>query len=245
MQRRIIAGVLAAVLTIVGAILLVNYVRNADARAMAGQQPTKVLIVAKQVPAGTAAADLAAYVQQRDLPKNAVVKGSVSDLSQLAPEKVANIALEVGEQVLAARFVPVQQAELDSDVKIPVGLSLISIELEPQRVLGARLKAGDTVGVIVSTKVKKPPSEDEIPITHVLADKVLVARVQGAAATEQGSGASAAPAKDVIVTLAVDSQLAEKIAWAQEFAKIWLSAQGTNSVTGGTKVVDVGVILPS
>ena len=53
MQRRLIAAIAAVILAGIGAILLFNYVSSADARAMAGQEPTQVLVVTKDIPAGT------------------------------------------------------------------------------------------------------------------------------------------------------------------------------------------------
>lgn len=130
---------------------------------------------------------------------------------------------------------------------VPEGLSLIAVELEPQRVLGSRLRAGDTVGVIVSLKVKEAGSSDEVALSHTIADRVLVARVQGAVAPSNATPAPGsnekAPGNAVIVTLAVDAQLAEKVAFGQEFGKIWLAVQGEGSVTGGTTPVDAGVLF--
>ena len=53
MKRRIIAAVAALLLAGIGAVVLTSYVRGADARAMAGMQTEKVLVVTTMVPKGT------------------------------------------------------------------------------------------------------------------------------------------------------------------------------------------------
>ena len=57
MNRRIIAILAAIVLAVTGAFLVLLYARSADNRAIAGQQPTKVYIATKVIPAGTTLKD--------------------------------------------------------------------------------------------------------------------------------------------------------------------------------------------
>lgn len=245
MRRRWIIGALAAVLAILGTVMIVNYVGGADARALANQQPETVLVVKREVPMGTAVRDLAAYVETRSLPKAAVVDGAVSDLTGLPQDNVASTALKVGEQVLAARFVNPNADEVTSQVALPKGMQQLSIELEPQRVVGSKLKAGDLIGIYMSMTVKDTtdPNKPEISTTNVIAHKVLVLRAQGsvpqAAATPSATGEKA-PSTSVIVTVAVDSALAQRIIFGKEYGKIWLTQEKDDSTTTGTKPINAG-----
>lgn len=242
MRPRIVIGIVAAILAIAGVGLLIVYASGADARAIAKQAPTKVLVVTRDVPTGTAASALGPFVQTKEVPLSAVVPGSVSDVSQLRPDDVASANLKVGEQVLAARFVAPNSDEITEQVPVPAKLQELSIQLEPQRVLGARLKAGDTVGIFVSLRVDAVDGKGAVAQSKLIADKILVLRAQGAAAsgTASGSTDAKAPTSDVVITLAVDTKTAERIVFATEFGKVYLSRQKATSDTGGSEMIDAG-----
>ncbi|MFM2475416.1 CpaB family protein, partial [Burkholderia cenocepacia] len=57
-MRRVLIIALAIVLAIVGGVVTFSYAAGADARAMAGMQPTTVLVVADPIAEGTAVEDL-------------------------------------------------------------------------------------------------------------------------------------------------------------------------------------------
>ncbi len=50
MKTRLLGGIVAVVLAIVGTLLLVTYVQAADARAQKDLQPVDVLVIQSQVP---------------------------------------------------------------------------------------------------------------------------------------------------------------------------------------------------
>ncbi len=246
MPRRTLIGIFAAVLAVVGAVLLVTYVRGADARALAGQEPKTVLVVTKDVPIGTAVKNLGASVEAKTLPQTAVVVGAVTDLAQLPSEHVASTTLKAGEQVLASRFVVAGSDEITAQVAVPEGMQTLSVQLEPERVVGSKLKAGDIVGVYLSMKVKDAanPNAEEVAVTNMLAQKVLVVRAQGAVApstsTPSPGTAEKAPSTEVVITLAVDGVTAERIIFGQEFGNLWLAQQNEKTDTTGTKPITAG-----
>lgn len=55
MNRRLVSAIAAGVLAILGAVLLVSYVNNADSRAMADMDPVEVLVVSAPIAQGTPA----------------------------------------------------------------------------------------------------------------------------------------------------------------------------------------------
>ncbi len=239
-----VAAVLAAVLAVVGAGLLFVYVSGADERALAGLDPRDVLVITEPVPAGTRAGELAAFTELRSLPNDAVAQGSLADLGDLDPEHVANTTLTPGEQVLPSRFVSPDSTELTVAVPFPDEAQLLSIQLSPERVVGGRLKAGDTVGVYLSRDVEYEDEAGEtarFQETHALTHQVLVVRVQGASvatsAAPEGE-TEQTPSNDVIVTLAVTAELAERIIHGQEFGLLWLTHERATSDLSGTRIVD-------
>lgn len=234
MRRRLLAASAALVLFVLGAVVLLAYVRGADARAFAGAQPVQVLVVDQLVPAGTPGDGLADFVRTDTVPAKAAVAGRVTELSELTG-LVATADLEPGEQLLASRFESPDDLQVPGTVAVPEGLQEVSVLLEPQRAVGGRLSAGDTVGVYLSLADTKQ--------THVVLHRVLVTQVQGAPApAPTGDGtvdpaASSAPAGSLMVTLAVDSQDAETVVFGAEHGTLWLSLEPDGVQTGGSRVV--------
>lgn len=244
MKARLIAGVIAVVLAIAGTVILVGYVRGADDRAMAGVETVDVLVAGAPIPLGTLAADLPTLVASKQLPAVAALPNRVISLEQLTG-MVALVAFEPGEQLLASKF-GVEAALTPGDVVIPPELQQVTISLDLKRVVGGRIKAGDTVGVFISLPDTKQ--------THLTVQKALVTVVQAPAgavanldSTTPASGAAvpAAPtdlSASVLITLATNAASAEKIVYAAEFGSIWLSNEPSSSDESGTQIID-GVLV--
>jgi pilus assembly protein CpaB len=243
MRRRLLAASAALVLFVVGALVLVAYVRGADARALAGAEPVQVLVVDQLVPAGTPGSGLAELVRTDTVPAKAAVEGRVTDLAALAG-LVATTDLEPGEQLLASRFERPDRLPTRRTVEVPAGLQEVSVLLEPQRAVGGRLAAGDKVGVVVSLTLP-----DGTAVTHAVLHGVLVTQVQGAPApvetTDEPATASSgtpAPSASLMVTLAVSAAQVEAVVFGIEHASIWLSSEPDGAQTGGTDVITPGNI---
>jgi pilus assembly protein CpaB len=228
MTTRIIAVVLAAVLAVVGAVLLISYVRGADDRAFDGAQLTQVLIVKNEIPAGTSGSELGTTVDLKSVPIAYVAEGAITDVSALKG-LVAAVSLEPGEQVLASRFVDPEKFGADGGTAaVPKGLQQITLSLDAQRVVGGTLVAGDLVGVYGSLQTDNLDSAR----TQLVESKVLVTSVvhdgSGDPATTQASGA-------ILVSLAVSADQAQRIIYQLEFGTVYLSLQSKDVTppTGG------------
>jgi pilus assembly protein CpaB len=168
---------------------------------------------------------------------------------------VASVDLVPGEQLIGSRFVAPASLKaktaVTGRVDVPAGMQEVSILLDPQRVAGGALAAGDTVGVFISLDGAlngTPPG----PVTHLTMQKVLVTAVQGAAVTpapstgssdKSGSTPSSAPTGTVMVTLARTGPDVEKIVFASEFGKVWLSKEPASADEGGTRKVTKDVVI--
>jgi len=234
--RRLLAALAALLLALAGAVVLVAYAKGADARALDGVQTVQVLVVDQPIAKGTAGDDVADLVRLELVPAKAAVPGRVTDLDELDGE-VATVDLEPGEQLLAARFADPATLRGGGSVEVPDGDQEISVLLEPQRVNGGRVAAGDTVGVYVSITLP-----DGTGLTHAVLHGVLVTQVQGAPApdTETASDdgtASAAPATSLMVTLAVTAEEAELVVFGMEHGTVWLSLEPDGADNGDTTVI--------
>ncbi len=206
MSRRVLGLIASVALAAAGTFVLLAYVNGADQRAAAGEEVVPVLIVAEHVDRGTAAADLGDLVKTTLVPAKVRADGAVADLADLG-DGVAAVDLAAGEQLLAARFVSVNDLETEAKIEVPDGLLQVTVSLSPERAVGGRLRPGSTVGVLASFEpfdvnaaepggapedqpveivLETPPDEPSQPAkqlrtpnsTHVVLHKVLVTNVQ-------------------------------------------------------------------
>lgn len=242
MNRRVIAAVVAAVLAVLGGVLLINYVNSADERAMANLEPATVLVATAPIPRGTPAEDLAPIVTAEEIPSSGVGPGAVRSLAELSG-LVAATDLQAGEQLLGARFATPLEMQEFGGIPVPDGLHQVTLPLDSARVVGGTITPGDLVGVFISVGDR----------THLALDKILVTRVQGGLSPsansnggEESTAASndpaAAPVHDggAMVTLAVNARDAETIVFAAENGSIWLSIAHPDASRDGTRIVDPG-----
>jgi pilus assembly protein CpaB len=242
-MRRFLAAFAALLLLVVGTVVLLAYVHAADARALAGVRTVDVLVAEQLIPKGTSGGQLADLVGTEKVPAKTAVAGRVTDLTALSGE-VAQVDILPGEQLLSGRFVSPDSLTAPGQVEVPAGLQEVSVLLEPQRAVGGRLAAGDTVGIYLSQTAK-----DGTPQTSSVLHRVLVTQVQGApsaAPADDGSGtetaAAAAPAASLMVTLAVRARDAESVVFGAEHGSLWLSLEPADADTTGTRVLDPDTI---
>lgn len=203
MQRRLIAAIAAVILAGIGAVLLFNYVATADSRAMAGQQPVDVLVVTQPVKAGTPASQLAGSVEMRQIPSVAVVPGAIKNLNDVAG-KVTTTALQVGEQVIAARFSEPGTSP-DGTVEVPADMQEVTISLEQQRMIGGKATAGSLVAVYLTYDGK---------IQQIMQNVLVVNATEG------------------MVTLALKPSDVQRVVLGLQSGQIWLAKDAKNpSVT--------------
>ncbi|GAA1889773.1 hypothetical protein GCM10009715_39490 [Paeniglutamicibacter psychrophenolicus] len=246
MKTRLLGGIAALVLAVVGAVLLYTYVNAADARAQAALEPVQVLVVTKDVPAGTLVKDLGQSLTVTSLPAAAVSDSALNSLNDQDGKVVAQ-DMVVGEHLLAAKLVPADSLLIPGTVAVPKGLQEVTVLLDPARVVGSMLRAGDTVGIFGSFSDAKAEGEttESSKVTKLLYDKVLVTAIQVAPQTQdpQSKDVAALPSGSAYVTFGVDSNQAAKIVYSQEFASIWLTKQNEDTPAGNTSAVTIKEVL--
>jgi len=251
-KARLLGGIAALVIAITGTVLLITYVQSADARAMAGTETSEVYVVQAAVPAGTAVSDLGGSVAKKALPKSTLTADSVTDLNSLG-SKVTAVALVPGEQLLSSRLVEKESFLGPSRVAVPDGMQEISLKLPIERVVGGKISAGDTVGIFVSLTESTTNGAGQTATqsagTQLTFHKVLVTATQmsnGSPAQQdstQKSGGSLNSSNaqndgNYLITVARNSVDAERLVYAAEFGKIYLSKEPTGATEGTSGVVD-------
>ncbi|WP_426938695.1 Flp pilus assembly protein CpaB [Pseudarthrobacter sp. S3] len=239
MKTRLLGGIVALVLAIVGTLLLVSYVQGSEARAQEGLKPVDVLVVQKQVPQGADLEVIKAATKLTSLPADSVPSGALKSLDGLNG-KVAAVELIPGEALLGARLADPATLSAPGSVAVPDGMQEISVQLDAQRVVGGRIAAGDTVGIIVLLDKGGAKDSPDIESGQQVFHKVLVTSVQrslpkstGTTTTDPAEQANTQlPTGQMIVTFARNDTDSSKIALAAQFGTLWLTKEPSTTIEG-------------
>lgn len=236
MPRRIVAATAAVVLAVLGAVLLIGYVRGADARARDGEQLADVLVVTGDVAAGTSAGDLAGSVSVEQVPRRLVAHGAVSDLAAL-DGRVTTAALLPGDQVVTGRFADPATLVPEGTVAAPDGMVQVSVTLDAQRAVGGAVTSGDRVGVQLTEQSSANTGITGYSVFRVL-HGVLVTRVT--APSNAGD-----PSAVWTVTLALSPDDASAVVLGTTAQAVWLSLEkaapgGATATTTQTTTATLG-----
>jgi Flp pilus assembly protein CpaB len=208
-----IAVGLAALAAILTSVYVVNYKRHVQQ----GEGKVTVLVAAKDIPAGTAGADIIdqKLLKEQTVPRKAVVAGAISTPDQLA-RYVATQDVYEGEQVSTRRFAPPAEQGIRSQMKA----TQRAYELAggPFQLLAGTVKAGDHVDVVGTWTIKNQDDEDA-PVSRVILRNLLVMRAP-LGATE-GKVTSSQDSESVQLRL-TDAQ-AQKLIWIQEHGEFHLT----------------------
>jgi len=116
MGRRILAIAAAAVIALIGAVLVLLYARGADNRAVAAASPTAVYVTNTDVPAGTSLKEAMRLqeITQTQVPARSLPAGALTTVDDSNSALVALTDIAPGQYVLAAGFgeTPTGQAAL-------------------------------------------------------------------------------------------------------------------------------------
>lgn len=249
MKRKIIGVVGAVLLATVGTLALVGYVQSAKDRAVAGEQQVDAYVLDTTARKGASLEQIRGAVKQVEVPAKVRADDAVTDLADLDGDLVAGVDLQPGEQLLRSRLVHAQDL---ARVEVPEGRQELSVALDPERAVGGVLRAGDTVGVVLSfDPFKRNDGSETANVTHLVLHKVLVTSVQfdqnesgtgdrvvgGDDEGEEDEEVERAPKNRLIVTLALTSPEVEQVVFAAEFGHIWLTAEGADADESGTRIV--------
>ena len=254
MRTRLLGGVAALIVAIIGTVLLITYVNAADSRALEGVQTEDVYVVQKTIPAGTPATAIGDYTSKKALPKSAVAADPVTDLTSLQG-KVASVELQPGEELLASRFTDPAALVQPGRVSVPNGMQEFTLKLPIERVVGGNIAAGDTVGVVISFG-----AADNLPAqTQLTFNKVLVTAVQLSNGTltqsstptpqaSQGSGGTNGSSAnqtggEYLVTLARPASEIERIVFASLNGQVYLTKEPASATDGNSAPIDRTKVL--
>lgn len=225
-QRNKVIGIVASVaMALIGTALLMFYVRGADDRAAGGEGSVRVLVVSEPIAKGTKAEELAGKVRIEQVPANVATAGALGSLSALSGQ-VTLVDLGRGDQLVPGRFGLPAITEAPG---VPPGLLQVTVPIDIVRAVGGQLRAGDSVGIVASF--------DDLGTSRMILHKVKVTnvRTQDGATLETDAQGTAPTATVLHVTLALDAPSVERVVFAAEYGRLWLSAEPENAPATPTK----------
>lgn len=214
MGRRTWLLAAAFVVAAVGTTLVFLYVNGVNDRAIADQQPQKVLVATSEIPAGMSGADAesAAKFAIRTLSKDSVAPDALGDATSIQ-NQVALGTIFPGEQILSTKF---GASASTSRLVVPPGKLALSVQAGPQQSLGQFLAPGSHVVVFLTR-----PNQG----TAVLLPDVEI--IATGNQTLDGSGEADASG---LLTLAVDQTQAQKVILGTKVGELYFALR-TKGVT--------------
>jgi pilus assembly protein CpaB len=246
-NTRVLGIAAAAILALVGGALL--WQNSGSSESEATEAPVElvdVLVASKDITRDTSAASLVAnayvFVETRQVRADQLQPGAVTTIDELtAVADAGNVTVRsvpAGTQLTASDFVVPGAQTVSALPNVDPGLFEFTFALDPQRVVGGTVRVGQYVAVVGSFD----PADGEPGQTVTVADHVLVTNVQTeqvlseAQLSNDALAPSLAPTSRLFVTVGVQVDDLERLAYAVEFGRVWLARQGEQAVTDGSEI---------
>src|SRR4051795_11749620 len=223
MGRRTVLLIVAALIAALGTGMVFLYVRGADSRAEATQQPVQVLKAVSQIEPGEriAEAQAAGKIQLGTVPRKQVLTGAVNSVSSLG-NQVALSTIYPNEQIISGKF---GAAGDQSSLTIPDGNIAISVTLSDTGRVAGFVSPGNNVAIFAGTGGQNTSGPAAPDSTRLLLPKVQVIAV-GATTMVSKTTKSAAGAETTeqlpktLFTLSVNQRQAEKVMFAANHGEL-------------------------
>jgi pilus assembly protein CpaB len=211
MGRRTVLLIVAALIAALGTGMVFLYVRGADNRAEANQQPVQVLKAVAQINPGEtmAAAQAAGKIQVGTVPRAQVLSGAVNSVSGLE-NKVALSTIYPNEQIITAKF---GSSGEQSNLTIPDGDVAISVSLSDTGRVAGFVNPGANVAIFTADP-KNQATRLLLPTVQVIA--VGTTTVVSTTSTDPSGAQTTEQLPKTLFTLAVNQDDAERIIYASK-----------------------------
>lgn len=208
MDRRRLLLVVAAVIAVLGVLLVFVYARGAETRAAKKFDTTQVITASQELKPGESfdEAQKAGKIQLTDVAQNQVLSGATTDSTSFQG-KLALTTIYPGEQLIPAKFGGADQVQAAATLPIPAGKLAISIAIEDDARVGTFISPGSQVAVFLT--------QDGVFSKVLLPRVTVLAFGQATAVPDSGSTDTSASTADqnlkYLVTLAVSQKDAERV----------------------------------
>lgn len=252
MKRRILLISLAVVLALAGTFAVYAYVKNADKRAVASQQATKVVVAAKRIPAGTswATARTDGYLHTVSMPSEVVPADALQSTSaDISSQDVVAADVSPGQIVLQQMFGA--KTPTTSGLHIPGDEMAVSLKVTADADVAGYVQPGSQVAIFdtfilldknVPAGSKTGADKNDNWATKLLLPRVDVLAVSQAAPSGTKDGLSGnnsgSQTANLLVTLAVPQSDAERVIHVAQTGNPYLALLTSNSHSAPSSGVD-------
>jgi pilus assembly protein CpaB len=212
MGRRTVLLIVAALIAALGTGMVFLYVRGADNRAEAGQQPVQVLKAVAQINPGEtmAAAQSAGKIQVGTVPRAQVLAGAVNSVSGLE-DKVALGTIYPREQIITAKF---GASGEQSTLTIPDGDIAISVTLSDTGRVAGFVSPGASVAIFTTSPDPKDNGAIRLLLPSVKVIAIGATTVVNTTTTNPAGAQTTEALPKTLFTLAASQDDAERIMYA-------------------------------
>jgi pilus assembly protein CpaB len=243
MGRRTVLLIVAALIAALGTSMLFVYVRGADSRAEASQEPVQVLKAVARINAGETMADALSEgkVQKGTVPRKQVLAGAVDSATGMEND-VALGVIYPNEQIITAKF---GAAGDQSTLTIPDGNLAISVNLSDTGRVAGFVSPGANVAIFASTSeegAKKSPDRTRLLLAKVPVIAVGDTTVISKTTTDAAGAQTTEQLPKTLFTLSVNQDQAEKVMFASTHGELTFGLlNDTSKVTPGPGVTSTNL----
>jgi Flp pilus assembly protein CpaB len=214
MKSRASAVATALVLALVATGGVFLYIQGVRHSATTGGGLVSVIVSKQDIPAGTPLDSLisSGAFTTRNVPRDDLVQGIVTDINQLRGKKTA-FPILANEQISTARFRGATEA-LGGRLGIPDGYVGTTVSLEAQRIVAGRIQQGDHVTLYGTYQAQGGGGQAQV--TRTIVPDVRVLAITTSTSSSSGSA-------ETLVTLALRPYDAELVVYTQEQGHLWMS----------------------
>src|SRR6478609_4418781 len=191
MGRRILAIAAAAVIALIGAVLVLFYARGADSRAVAAASPTTVYVSNAVIPAGTSLKEAVRLqeVTETKVAARSLPAGALTTVDDNNSALVALADIPPGQYVLSAAFGETPLGE--KALQVGAGKLAVSVQLSDPARVGTFVTPGSYLTIFMTYKMKQLQATKEAQVfndqdvkgTSVLLDNIKVIAMGDASLT--------------------------------------------------------------
>ena len=225
MTRRILAVMVSIVLAVVGTAAVFLYVRNADARAIAGQKARTIIAADKRIPAGTSGKSLRlnGYIRKITVPASTVPDEALDTIGADLDALVVTADVQKGQLLLRPMFG--SETSAVGGLRIPEGKVAIAAKVKNATFGPGQMKPGARVAIFYSYTPLDDAHRNTVSgdglegghttnnVTRLLLTDVEVVAV-GTVTSDTRAGGAGGTNEETVVTFAVTQVDAERLAHA-------------------------------
>jgi Flp pilus assembly protein CpaB len=207
-------------LAALAAILVGIYITTFRNSVTHGAGLVKVLVAARDIPAGTDGSSIAGggYLKTQTVPRRAVVPGSVTTAAPLT-SLIAGGVIYKGEQITLRQFKPIAQGGIFA--KFSGTERVVVVPGEPRQILAGTVSAGDRVDVVAN--VKYTVGGIDRATTRVVLRNVLVLK-----SPDESDAGTVGTADSASITLAMTDRESQTMLWSMKNGSWFLALRPTS-----------------